>query len=282
MKSVLCLAVVAAACAAAGELAPRLTPQAAARPAAPVTSQRVQAALGAPVRSAAKCPAEMSEVPRGNRSFCIDRWEATLQRRSENGTHSAWPGNRAVDGEQAQFVAVSAPNVKPQGYISGAQAAVACANAGKRLCEIDEWTRACRGSAAHVYPYGDERRANTCNDRFQQRSEHPVVLLFDRSAPRDADRESMWQREFMNDPRLHELPQTVANTGSYAGCASEYGVYDLVGNLHEWTADPEGTFVGGFFLDVTQNGDGCGYRTRAHDFGYHDYSTGFRCCKDAE
>jgi sulfatase modifying factor 1 len=55
----------------------------------------------------------------------------------------------------------------------------------------------------------------------------------------------------------------------------------MVGNLHEWTNDPNGTFQGGYYLDTHQNGDGCGYRTTAHEFTYHDYSTGFRCCADA-
>jgi formylglycine-generating enzyme len=86
----------------------------------------------------------------------------------------------------------------------------------------------------------------------------------------------------MNDPRIFDLPHGVEPTGTRAECKSEYGVYDLVGNLHEWTADPEGTFVGGFFMDTQQNGEGCGYRTRAHKFSYHDYSTGFRCCRDAD
>jgi len=86
--------------------------------------------------------------------------------------------------------------------------------------------------------------------------------------------------ERMNDPRLYDLPQSVEPAGARSGCHNEYGVYDQVGNLHEWVADPEGTFVGGFFMDTLQNGEGCGYRTRAHDFEYHDYSTGFRCCRD--
>jgi hypothetical protein len=30
------------------------------------------------------------------------------------------------------------------------------------------------------------------------------------------------------------------------------------------------------------NGDGCSYKTVAHDADYHDYSTGFRCCADAK
>ena len=34
------------------------------------------------------------------------------------------------------------------------------------------------------------------------------------------------------------------------------------------------------FKDTKLTGEGCDYRTTAHDFGYHDYSTGFRCCSD--
>jgi formylglycine-generating enzyme required for sulfatase activity len=112
--------------------------------------------------------------------------------------------------------------------------------------------------------------------------DHPVVRLFEQAAPRGTDRAKMWDREWMNDPRLFDMPRTVALTGSHPGCQSEYGTYDMVGNLHEWIDDPEGTFVGGFFMDTFQNGEGCGYRTHAHDFDYHDYSTGFRCCRDAE
>ena len=84
----------------------------------------------------------------------------------------------------------------------------------------------------------------------------------------------------MNDPRLHELDHSVAPTGAFPSCTNEYGVYDMVGNLHEWVNDPEGTFFGGFFMDTYQNGEGCEYRTIFHPFDYHDYSTGFRCCAD--
>mgnify|MGYP001949009428 CR=1 FL=1 len=58
--------------------------------------------------------------------------------------------------------------------------------------------------------------------------------------------------------------------------------YDLHGNLHEWIADPAGTFKGGFYVDAVINGSGCAYTTTAHTFDYHDYSTGFRCCADPE
>jgi hypothetical protein len=53
----------------------------------------------------------------------------------------------------------------------------------------------------------------------------------------------------------------------------------MVGNLHEWTSSPGGTMRGGYFLDVKKNGTACEYKTTAHNRKYHDYSTGFRCCK---
>lgn len=235
---------------------------------------------GAEASAAGACPPEMAQVTRPQGKFCIDRWEASLDERTRAGGSRPWPGNQLVRGHESELVAVSVSGRKPQAYISGAQAARACANAGKRLCEIDEWVRACRGPHGKTYPYGDQRRPDVCNDRYRVLTAHPVQTLFERFAPPGTDRKRMWETEWMNDPRLYELPQSVEPAGARSGCRSEYGVYDLVGNLHEWLADPEGTFVGGFFMDTFQNGEGCGYRTRAHDFEYHDYSTGFRCCKD--
>jgi formylglycine-generating enzyme len=84
----------------------------------------------------------------------------------------------------------------------------------------------------------------------------------------------------MNNPALNQVPGTLAKSGEHEGCTNDYGVYDMVGNLHEWVADPSGTFQGGYYLDTHLNGDGCTYRTMAHESWYHDYSTGFRCCAD--
>jgi formylglycine-generating enzyme required for sulfatase activity len=83
----------------------------------------------------------------------------------------------------------------------------------------------------------------------------------------------------MNDARLNQLKGTLAKTGAYKKCRSGFGAFDMVGNLHEWTANPKGTFRGGYYLDTHQHGDGCDYKTTAHKPTYHDYSTGFRCCK---
>lgn len=54
----------------------------------------------------------------------------------------------------------------------------------------------------------------------------------------------------------------------------------MVGNVHEWTADRNGTFRGGYYVEATLNGRGCDYVTTRHDAIYWDYSIGFRCCAD--
>jgi formylglycine-generating enzyme len=69
-------------------------------------------------------------------------------------------------------------------------------------------------------------------------------------------------------------------TGAKKACATPEGVFDIVGNLHEWTADPAGTFRGGYYVDTWLNGHGCDYVTTRHDAAYWDYSIGFRCCAD--
>lgn len=88
----------------------------------------------------------------------------------------------------------------------------------------------------------------------------------------------------LNDPRLGQVEGALAKTGEHPDCANGFGVVDMVGNIHEWVAtDPStthGTFAGGYYLDASLNGDGCGYKTQAHAHDYHDYSTGFRCCAD--
>ncbi|HEY8080392.1 MAG TPA: hypothetical protein VIF62_39955, partial [Labilithrix sp.] len=90
----------------------------------------------------------------------------------------------------------------------------------------------------------------------------------------------------LNDPNLGQVEGALAKTGDHAQCVNDFGVFDMVGNLHEWVATdpqaPHGTFAGGYYLDTSQNGDGCNYRTVAHAHDYHDYSTGFRCCAEPQ
>jgi hypothetical protein len=222
--------------------------------------------------SSARCPAEMALV---DDRVCVDRWEASLVERVAGGERP-WSPYLPVDGRESRVRAVSRPGVVPQGYISGYQAMLACNASGKRLCQPDEWERACRGPRDTQFPYGADRRAGACNDDI--RPVHPVP---EAAAAAGIAREKMWS-EAMNLSLINQLPDSLLPTGSRAECTNDFGLYDMVGNLHEWVDDRDGTFRGGYYMDTTKNGDGCSYRTTAHSFDYHDYSTGFRCCMDPD
>lgn len=205
--------------------------------------------------------------------FCIDRWEAQVEVMDDTGAyglHSPYETLDALTAAGTPTRAITHEAVVPQGYISGKQAEAACKGAGKRLCTYDEHLDACGGPTQTIWPYGDTRVPGECNEG---RSTHPVIEMFGPNAT--------FNNTELNDPGLNQLPDSLAETGAYTGCVSTFGAYDLAGNLHEWIGDPAGTFVGGFYVDAVKNYPGCLYKTTAHDFSYHDYSTGFRCCLDA-
>jgi len=205
-----------------------------------------------PTGSTGPCPADMVAIE----DYCIDRYEAHIVGHDPFTVPSGG-------------VAANAAGAIPQGYISGEVAADACDAAGKRLCSSSEWLRACEGPSGNTYPYGDVYDPYACNDTY---SGHPIVDVFGSSA--------QWNSTEMNDPRLNQLPDSLATSGEFGECMTDEGVFDMHGNLHEWVDDPSGVFRGGFYVDAVINGTGCGYATTRHTFDYHDYSTGFRCCAD--
>jgi formylglycine-generating enzyme len=226
----------------------------------------VQEGAFASARPGARCPPEMGLV---FGSVCVDRFEASLVERAQDGSllpHA--PNQSPVPGHV--YVAQSVQGVIPQAYVSGAQALAACREAGKRLCEPVEWRAACGGSQGYAFPYGPDRVPGRCHDS----GANPMLTYHADSRARG------WGPLELNDPRNVELEGTLAKTGAFPGCVNDFGLYDMVGNLHEWTADPNGTFQGGYWLDTSLHGDGCAYRTIAHPFDYRDYSIGFRCCAD--
>lgn len=215
------------------------------------------------------CPSGATAIPStGPPSYCIDRWEGAVALVDGNGVLSPW-SPYLTPPTDASLRALSAPGVVPQGHISQIQAAAACAGAGKRLCTDQEWLGACQGTSANTYPYGDTLQVDVCNDT---RPCHPVVQYFESGAS--------WVWSELNHPCINQLPDSVHLTGDNPACSTGDGVVDMMGNLHEWTANPAGTFRGGFYKDTVINGPGCLYATTAHSVGHWDYSTGFRCCAD--
>jgi formylglycine-generating enzyme required for sulfatase activity len=119
------------------------------------------------------------------------------------------------------------------------------------------------------------------------------------------DDRKKWTHEIFNSPRMNREPGYLAAAGAYQDCVSADGVFDMVGNLHEWVSDElgrallrkleaeevrrhdqpyrlgNGVFLGGFYSTLGEHGPGCFFVTYAHEQRYHDYSTGFRCCADA-
>ncbi|MCB0307954.1 MAG: protein kinase [Bdellovibrionales bacterium] len=88
-----------------------------------------------------------------------------------------------------------------------------CAKQGKRLCFQEEWERACKGPDSdnedRKYVFGNYWRANVCN----------MQTVVD-DLPKD---------------------QKILPSGQMKNCTSKEGVFDLTGNVDEWTFSP-GTF----------------------------------------
>jgi formylglycine-generating enzyme required for sulfatase activity len=226
-------------------------------------------------------------------AYCIDRYEAHLIEQLADGrelSHAHF--QRPAAG--ARYLARSDSGEYPQAYISRVEAQRACEAGGKRLCTVSEWYGACRGSHDQPYPYGNRFINGRCNS-----SKAHLLSRFFGVNPR------AWKYQDFNHPMLDQQPGFLAKSGEYSGCASELGVYDMVGNLHEWVSDTagpsltaklplrtgilrslrrnrgHGIFMGGFFSTTSEFGRGCAFVTVGHEPDYHDYSTGFRCCADA-
>jgi formylglycine-generating enzyme len=244
--------------------------------AGPVSATPVEATRPEP------CPGDMVLVGR----FCVDRYEAHLVTLSASGGREVHPHNQRPR-EGAKYTAANGPGVFPQGYISRPESEAACDAAGKRLCSRVEWQKACVGT-----PSAQRSPRSPCNGGKQ----HLLTLKFNQPFQYDAH---------FNDPALNTEPGFLARTGEYEACTSEVGAHDMVGNLHEWVSgtvtralivelESDGmrrqwqpaqvgnaTFMGGFYSTSGEHGPGCAFTTIAHEAAYHDYSTGFRCCRDA-
>jgi sulfatase modifying factor 1 len=233
-----------------------------------VLQQLLGAPTGLPTAYNGLCPPEMASI---DGRFCVDRYEASLLEVLPDGSERPFSPYQSVKGHVVR--AVSEAGVYPQGYISEVQAIQACGLSGKRLCKAKEWRQACMGPQHKTYGYANKSAPGKCNDHGRS----PMAALYANESLASSDK---WGWDRMNRPELNQFAGTLAQTGEHDECTNGYGVYDMVGNLHEWVDDPNGTFQGGYYQDTTLNGEGCQYTTVAHEARYHDYSTGFRCCSD--
>jgi len=141
----------------------------------------------------------------------------------------------------------------------------ACAALGKRLCTESEWTLACEGPRRLAFPYGYTRDATACPIDKRSPRVNEARLFSRRSAAAEVAR--LDQRE---------------PSGRRKRCVSEYGVYDLTGNVDEWVVNERGrpyksSLKGGNWGEYR---NACRPVTRGHDERFYYYQTGFRCCRD--
>ena len=135
------------------------------------------------------------------------------------------------------------PDATPKDMVSQEEAARICANEGKHLCTIDEWQAACRGKDGFKYSYGNSYKQSKCNTNTK----------------------------------------AAKRSGRKTQCRSWWGMYDMNGNLWEWTSTtskqhPDKFLVAGGAWN-TNNESRCS-ESKFSFYPQNQYpSVGFRCCK---
>jgi formylglycine-generating enzyme len=148
------------------------------------------------------------------------------------------------------------------------EARALCAREGERLCSEAEWTFACEGPAGLPYPNGYARDPDACViDRPWRVYDNAALAVRDSERARD-ELDHLWQGEA---------------SGSRPQCRSPFGVYDMTGNVDEWTSsvvpgERPSILKGGYWGPVRTR---CRPSTRVHGEDYYFYQQGFRCCRDA-
>lgn len=196
------------------------------------------------------CPEDMVAVPAG--SFPVGAERETVEAAEWPET---WNLPRPLDERTVSSFCIDRyeyPNVKgetPQVYVTWESARDACAAVGKRLCNEDEWTKACAGDHGRLFPYGSIHEPGRCHDDAEVGDEDAL------------------------EP-----------AGSRPGCVSAYGAFDLEGNASEWVVDPHENdpvnlrVLRGGTMWLAIYGRGCMSR-HAHDLNgpTHGDDT-LRCC----
>ena len=197
------------------------------------------------------------EYPERCAQFDRDKWLAI----------SAEMPTKPMDVCMDRFEYPNLKGVNPMIMVSFYEAGDLCAEQGKRLCDEAEWTFACEGEEATPYPYGYTRDATACvvDQHWRAFNEQAMHPREGHAAMVEMDR--LWQG----------LP-----SGSQARCRSPFGVYDMTGNVDEWTrsvreGERPSILKGGYWGPVRTR---CRPATRSHDENHGFYQQSFRCCSD--
>jgi hypothetical protein len=161
--------------------------------------------------------------------------------------------------------------VIPRNLTSWQEAKDTCESIGKRLCTDVEFTFACEGEAMRPHVTGFVRDKTKCSFDREYRKRTFNFLKHDACLAEPACKAA-----------LEAIDQRLP-AGSMPECVSEHGVYDLNGNVNEWTLLPGRGFSkraglkGGWWGPVR---DRCRPITTFHGESDYGYEVGFRCCRD--
>jgi len=152
----------------------------------------------------------------------------------------------------------SSAQVLPWGGVTFPDAQAACTRVGKRLCTAEEWQAACEGPDDLAYPYGDAYQADACNGVDTD------------GIPGGGDDDVLLQ------------------AGAMMQCVSPEGLFDMSGNLREWTNDLRGTTSMGDDVYVVRGGEfqtpwpglTCAFDLSQAAASVPLPTVGFRCCSD--
>lgn len=134
-------------------------------------------------------------------------------------------------------------NAVARAFVSHKDAEDSCRSVGKRLCSAPEWREGCQGPDREKYPYGSRYNENHCPSK----------------------------------------EAAASRSGRFPVCRSYYGMYDMTGNLWEWTSTPAPD--SDFFMVAGGNWTAgneatCGYSKFSFYPNVRYPFVGFRCCQD--
>ncbi len=206
--------------------------------------EKVVAAIETAPAAKGKCRPGMVFV-QGGTSYIGSATNDPMRNFGESKLHTVQSKSFCID----RYEFPNGPGRKPTVGVSWNQANKLCRKRGKRLCSELEWEYACKGKTNRRFPYGNK-----------------------------------WNPDGCNTEKASGEDRTIGNCGGFPRCRSPFGVFDMSGNVSEWTATPYSpgagarTYKGGSATRPNW-ATRCASRSSASPGTRRD-DLGFRCCAD--